>query len=227
MEVTAPVVHRDPWNKGKIVGQKAPFKPEGIWALRVRLQMESRARELALLNFGIDSKVRGCDLVSLRVRDVCYGDQVASRAVVMQHKTQRPVQFEITATTRDTLQKWIKAAGLKADNFLFPCRLHSSPHLGTSQCARILEHWVENWAWIRRTTALIQCAAQRRRSYIAGPTIFALFSCHLTTPSSSRPSAILASRSTMLLRFLNRRKSDSLVQQLFHVRRPGCAHSCL
>ena len=143
MEVTAPVVHRDPWNKGKIVGQKAPFKPKDIWALRVRLQMESRARELALLNFGIDSKLRGCDLVSLRVRDVCYGDQVASRAVVMQHKTQRPVQFEITATTRDTLQKWIKAAGLKSDNFLFPCRLHSSPHLGTRQCARILEHWVE------------------------------------------------------------------------------------
>lgn len=80
----------EPWNKGKIVGQKAPFKVKDIWALRVRLQMEGRVRELALFNLGIDSKLRGCDLVSLKVRDVCHGDAVASRAVVMQHKTQRP-----------------------------------------------------------------------------------------------------------------------------------------
>src|ERR1044071_2693420 len=106
---------REPWNKGKIVGQKAPFKLKDIWALRVRLQMEHRVRELALFNLGIDSKLRGCDLVALRVRDVCHGDQVASRAVVVQHKTQRPVQFEITPA--DAVQKWIKTAGLKSDDF--------------------------------------------------------------------------------------------------------------
>jgi site-specific recombinase XerC len=105
--------------------------------------MENRVRELALLNLGIDSKLCGCDLVALKVRNVCHGDQVASRAIVMQHKTQRPVQFDITATTRDALQNWIKAAELKFDNFLFPSRLHSSPYLGTRQYARILEHWVE------------------------------------------------------------------------------------
>ena len=143
MESALPLVHREPWNKGKIVGQKVPFKPKDIWTLRVRLQMEERVRELALLNLGIDSKLRGCDLVALKVRDVCHGDQVASRAVVMQHKTQRPVQFELTAPTQDALQKWIKAAGLKSENFLFPSRLHNSPHLGTRQYARILEHWVE------------------------------------------------------------------------------------
>lgn len=143
MESSVPFAHRKPWNKGKIVGQKAPFRPKDIWTLRVHLQMEDRVRELALLNLGIDSKLRGCDLVALKVRDVCHGDQVASRAVVMQHKTQRPVQFEITAPTRDALQKWIKAAGLKSENFLFPSRLHNSPHLGTRQYARILEHWVE------------------------------------------------------------------------------------
>src|SRR6187431_1919733 len=76
-------IRREPWNKGKIVGQKAPFKPKDIWVLRVRLQMESRVRELALFNLGIDSKLRGCDLVALRFRDVCHGDQVASRAIVM------------------------------------------------------------------------------------------------------------------------------------------------
>lgn len=90
--------------QGKIVGQKAPLKLKDIWALRVRLQMASRVRELALFNLGIDSKLRGCDLVKFNVRDVCHGDQVAARAIVMQQKTQRPVQFEITQPTRDTLQ---------------------------------------------------------------------------------------------------------------------------
>ena len=93
--------------------------------------MKSRVRELALFNLGIDSKLRGCDLVNLNVRDICHGDQVASRAIVMQHKTQRPVQFEITASTRDAVQKWIKQAGLKSDDFVFPSRIHASPHLGT------------------------------------------------------------------------------------------------
>ena len=143
MGTAANATHREPWNKNKIVGQKAPFKLKDIWALRVRLQMESRVRELALFNLGIDSKLRGCDLVALKVRDVCHGDQVASRAVVMQHKTQRPVQFEITPAARDAVQAWIKLAGLKAEDFLFPSRLHDSPHLGTRQYARFLGHWVD------------------------------------------------------------------------------------
>jgi hypothetical protein len=129
MGTTGIAAHREPWNKGKIVGQKAPFKPQDIWALRVRLQMESRVRELALINLGIDSKLRGCDLVALRVRDVCHGDQVATRAIVMQHKTQRPVQFEITQATRDAaLQAWIRQAMLKPEDFLFPSRLRGRRH---------------------------------------------------------------------------------------------------
>ena len=135
--------HREPWNKGKIVGQKAPFKLKDIWALRVRLQMENRVRELALFNLGIDSKLRGCDLVALKVRDVCHGDQIASRAIVLQHKTQRPVQFEITQAARDAVQTWIKSEGLKSEDFLFPSRIHDSPHLGTRQYGRILEGWVK------------------------------------------------------------------------------------
>ena len=142
MESIAKTAPREPWNKGKIVGQKAPFKAKDIWALRVRLQMESRLRELALFNLGIDSKLRGCDLVSLRVRDICHGCQVATRATVMQQKTQRPVQFEITAATREAVQKWIKQAQLRSEDFLFPSRLHESEHLGTRQYARILDGWV-------------------------------------------------------------------------------------
>jgi integrase len=143
MQAASSVIHGEPWNKGKIIGQKAPFKLKDIWALRVRLQMECRVRELALFNLGIDSKLRGCDLVALKVRDVCHGDQVASRATVLQHKTQRPVQFEITSATREALQTWIKKAALRQEDYLFPSRIHDSPHLGTRQYARILGRWVD------------------------------------------------------------------------------------
>lgn len=135
---------RVPWNKGKMIGQKAALKPKDIWSIRVRLQLQHRAKELALFNLGFDSKLRGCDLVALRVRDVCHGAQVANRAMVMQQKTHRPVQFEITPTTRESVEAWIRAAGLKSDDFLFPSRMHASAHIGTRQYARILHHWVQD-----------------------------------------------------------------------------------
>jgi hypothetical protein len=96
---------RVPWNKGKLVGQKAPFKLKEIWGIRIRLQMASRCRELALFNLAVDSKLRACDLVQLRVRDVCHGQNMASRALILQQKTQRPVQFEITQPTRDAVPR--------------------------------------------------------------------------------------------------------------------------
>jgi len=111
--------------------------------------MEGRVRELVPFNLGSDSKLRGCDLVALKVRDVCPGEQVATRAIVMQHKTQRPVQFEITQATRDALQAWIEEAALRSEGFLFPSRLHESPHLGTRQYARILWHWVDELGFDR------------------------------------------------------------------------------
>ena len=82
-----------PWNKGKIVGQKAPLKLKDIWAIRIRLQLSHRTRELALFDLGLDSKLRACDLVRLRVRDICNGGRVSARAIVMQQKTSLPVQF--------------------------------------------------------------------------------------------------------------------------------------
>jgi hypothetical protein len=163
MGPAANTLSREPWNKGKIVGQKAPFKVKDIWALRVRLQMENRLRELALFNLGIDSKLRGCDLVSLKVRDVCHGDAVASRAVVLQHKTQRPVQFEITPVTREAVQRWIKQAGLRSDGFLFPSRMHSSRILERDST---LEFWKAGWrnlALTLPTTGRIRCDGPRRR----------------------------------------------------------------
>ena len=131
------------WNKGKLVGQKAPLKLKDVWAIRIRLQIEKRVRELALLDLGIDSKLRACDLVALRVRDVSHGDRVSARAIVMQRKTQRPVQFEITPTTWEAVDAWIKAKGLKGDSFLFRSRVRAGDHLGTRQYARIVHHWMD------------------------------------------------------------------------------------
>jgi integrase len=142
MECTNKLDFGAPWNKGKLVGQKAPLKPKEVWAIRIRLQMQHQTRELALFDLGIDSKLRACDLVKLRVRDVCHGDRVANRATVLQQKTQRPVQFEITAPTREAVEAWIKKASLKADDYLFLSRIQSSPHLGTRQYARMLDGWV-------------------------------------------------------------------------------------
>jgi integrase len=132
-----------PWNKGKLVGQKVPFKLKDIWAIRIRLQLAHRTRELALFDLGLDSKLRACDLVKLRVRDVSHGDRMATRAIILQQKTAKPVQFEITPPTRDAVAQWIKEATLRADDFLFPSRLHDSPHLGTRQYARIVDSWVQ------------------------------------------------------------------------------------
>jgi len=135
--------HHEPWNKGKLIGQKTPLKLKEIWAIRVRLELSQRTRDLALFNLAIDSKLRACDLVQLKVRDISHGDRITSRAIVMQQKTGRPVQFEITEQTRKSITDWIKASELKSDNFLFPSRIHDSLHLSTRQYARIVNDWVE------------------------------------------------------------------------------------
>lgn len=127
-----------PWNKSKLVGQKAPLRASEIWAIRVRLEIYRRVRDLALFNLAIDSKLRGCDLVQLRVNDVCQGGHIAARAIVMQQKTKRPVQFELNAGTRKSLGEWIAAAGLQHGDFLFPSRISESPHISTRQYARIV-----------------------------------------------------------------------------------------
>jgi integrase len=131
-----------PWNKGKLVGRKSPLRLKEIWAIRIRLQLAERLRELALFNLAVDSKLRSCDLVKLRVRDVTRGDRVASRAIVMQQKTQRPVLFEITEQTRESLTTWISSASRRPEDYLFPSRIRSSPHLSTRQYARIVRRWV-------------------------------------------------------------------------------------
>ena len=123
--------HREPWNKGKLVGQKPPLKPREIWAIRIHLQNAHKVRDLAMFNLAIDSKLRGCDLVNLRFRDITHGNQILARAMVVQRKTQRPVQFELTEPTRSAVAAWIEKVHLNPEQYLFPSRLASSPHVST------------------------------------------------------------------------------------------------
>lgn len=136
------VQQREPWNKGKLVGQKPPLKPKDIWAIRLQLQNSHQARDLAMFNLAIDSKLRGCDLVNLRVRDITHGNQILARASVVQQKTQRPVQFELTEPTRTAVSAWIEKAKLKPEQCLFPSRVSKSRHVSTRQYARIVHQWV-------------------------------------------------------------------------------------
>ena len=131
-----------PWNKGKLIGQKSPLKLKEIWAIRVRLQLAKKLRDLALFNLAIDSKLRGSDLVKIRVCDIAKSGMISSRAMVQQQKTGRAVQFEITEQTREAISAWIEKAKLSGSEFLFPSRLKASPHLSTRQYARIVESWV-------------------------------------------------------------------------------------
>src|SRR5882724_12129286 len=124
METNTANAARQPWNKGRLVGQKCPFKLKEIWAIRVRLQIASRCRDLALFNLAIDSKLRAYDLMQLRVRDVCHGQIMASRALILQQKTSRPVQFEITELARTAVAAWIAYSKRKPEDFLFPSRIH-------------------------------------------------------------------------------------------------------
>ncbi len=110
-------------------------------AIRIRLQLAHRIRDVALFNLAIDSKLRACDLVRLRVADVMQGDAVLRRAIVLQQKTGRPVQFEITEQTRQAVVNWISLAQLKAIGYLFPSGVRRSPHLSTRQYARIVDAW--------------------------------------------------------------------------------------
>jgi integrase len=125
---TAP---RPPWNKGKLIGQKKPLKLKEIWTIRVRLQMAGDVRGLAMFNLAIDSKLRACDLVKLRVTDVTHGSVVMRRATVMQQKTHQRVQFEITEDTREAVSNWIEKARLRATDYLFSSRVRGSPHIST------------------------------------------------------------------------------------------------
>jgi integrase len=135
---------RPAWNKGRIVGQKRPLKPKHVWAIRVRLELAENYRDLALFNLVINSKLRGCDLVKMKVVDVMTSGQNKERASVLQSKTQKPVRFEISEGTRASLAQWMEHPLMVGSEYLWPGRFHERLHISTRQYARIVREWVSS-----------------------------------------------------------------------------------
>jgi integrase len=141
-EDTLVVCKHVPWNKGKIVGAKPPLRPKHVWSIRTKPQVEERARDLALFNLALDSKLRGCDVVALKVDDIAPGGYSVDRATVRQKKTGRPVKFELSETTRQAVDDYLRAAGKKAGDYLFAGRRGPMGNLSTRQYARLVSTWI-------------------------------------------------------------------------------------
>jgi integrase len=137
-----PAPKRVPWNKGKIMGAKPPLRPKHVWSIRTKLQIEGRARDLAMFNLAIDSKLRGCDVVAIRVEDVAAGGYTADRATVRQKKTGRPVRFELSEQTRQAVDDYLKATGKRPGKFLFTGRRGPDRNMTTRQYARLVSEWI-------------------------------------------------------------------------------------
>ncbi len=135
---------RPPWNKGKLIGQKPPLRLSHVWSIRTKLQIEGRTRDLALFNLAIDSKLRGCDVVAVRVDDVAPNGYTLDRATVRQKKTGRPVRFELTEQTRQALDDYLRLRGRRAGDFLFAGRGGRGRGLTTRQYARLVSTWISS-----------------------------------------------------------------------------------
>jgi site-specific recombinase XerC len=138
-----PAVHeRQPWNASYIIGPKRPLRPRDIWAIRFFLDEHRRLRDRALFDLAIDSKLRGCDIVKIRIGDIVSGGTLRNRAIVIQQKTGRSVQFEIMTDARKSLKAWLERRGGTVDDFAFPSRIDYLGHLSTRQYARLVDEWV-------------------------------------------------------------------------------------
>ena len=133
---------RVPWNKGKLTGAKPPLRPKHVWSIRTKLQIEGRTRDLAMFNLAIDSKLRGCDVVAIRVEDVAARGYAADRATIRQRKTGRPVRFELSEQTRQAINIYLKATNEKPGEFLFTGRRGSQTNMTTRQYARLVSEWI-------------------------------------------------------------------------------------
>jgi integrase len=142
VHITKPPAVRRPWNKGKLVGPKPPLQPKHVWAIRTRLQMQRKLRDLALFNLAIDSKLRGCDVVSLKVEDIAPHGYAMERATVRQKKTGRPVRFEITEQSRQSVDEYLGLSKRRAGSFLFAGRWKEKS-LTTRQYARLVSNWTD------------------------------------------------------------------------------------
>ena len=131
-----------PWNAGRKIGAKRPLKPQQVWAIRFWLDREQRLRDRAMFDLAIDSKLRGCDIVKMKIGDVVRGGEIRSRAIVIQQKTGRPVQFELLEHARNSILAWLERRDETLDDFVFPSRVDHANHISTRQYARLIDEWV-------------------------------------------------------------------------------------
>jgi integrase len=131
-----------PWNKGKLPGAKPPLQPKHVWLIRTRLQVERRTRDLAMFNLAIDSKLRGCDVVALKVSDIAPKGYAIERASIRQQKTGQPVRFELTQQSRQAVDEYVRMAHKRPDQFLFNGHRESGRSMSTRQYARLVSEWI-------------------------------------------------------------------------------------
>jgi integrase len=131
-----------PWNAGRKLGAKRALKAQQVWAIRFWLDRERWLRDRAMFDLAIDSKLRGCDIVKIKIGDLVSGGRVRSRAIVVQQKTGRPVQFELLEPARGSLLAWFERRGGTLDDHAFPSRVDHADHISTGQYARLVDEWV-------------------------------------------------------------------------------------
>jgi hypothetical protein len=188
---------RQPRNKGLLVGQKKPLEPKHVWSIRVRLEIARSKRDLAIFNLAIDSKLRGCDQVKQRLEDICPGTNERRRATIVQKKTGRPVQFEISEQSRNSVEAWLPMLRTIGSRYLFSSRLHASPHISTRQYGRLVHRWVqriglESASYAARTRR----TARRLLRFIGRPATCVQSNFSSDTPNWKAPSDISELRST-------------------------------
>ena len=173
---------RPAWNAGRKVGAKRPLKPRQIWAIRFHLDREHRLRDRGLFDLAIDSKLRGCDLVKIRIGDLVAGGELRTRAMVIQQKTNRPVQFEIMSDARGSVLAWLEQRGGSIEDFAFPSRVDHSAHMSTRQYARLVDEWVTAVGLRSEDFGTHSLAERRRRSFTKRPGICVLSRFCSVTP---------------------------------------------
>jgi integrase len=133
---------RAPWNKGKFPGAKPPLRPKHVWSIRSKLQAEGQTRDLAMFNLAIDSKLRACDVVALKVGDIAPNGYAADRATIRQRKTGQPVRFELTEQSRQAVDEYLRASTKEPSDFMFEGRKRPDRSMSTRQYARLVSEWI-------------------------------------------------------------------------------------
>jgi integrase len=205
---------RRPWNAGNMVGAKRPLRPRDVWAIRFFLDEHRRLRDRALFDLAIDSKLRGCDIVKMKIGDIVASGAIRNRATVIQQKTHRPVQFELMTEARKTLLTWLNRRGGTLDDFIFPSRVNYMGHLSTRQYARLVDEWVG--AVGLNVAVRTRCAEQRFRSSTKQRATFAPCKSCSATQTSKTLSAIwvLTSTTPLPLQSAQRFKAERLLVAL-------------